>query len=69
MRLYRTTEITPVLQQAGMRVVATAVRHDPIRLLLFPFMLVRGLWTRQPATAFWDILGFAEYIYAVKEPA
>lgn len=66
MRLYETREILPVLEKAGMVINKTAVRHDPFRILAFPVALTYGLLKRKPATAFWDILGFAEYIYAVK---
>lgn len=63
-RVYSVREVANVLLANGLRIKRGGVRRDWRRILLFPVLLVRGLWQGNRAGAFWDLLGFAEFVYA-----
>jgi hypothetical protein len=66
-RIYDIKELANILLQNNCKIIRAGTRRDPIRLIAFPFMLLRGLLRRSPASAFWDLMGFADYIYATRE--
>ncbi len=65
-RLYDLKEVSNILLENECRVLRGGTRRDLLRILFFPLFLVRGLLTGRPASAFWDLLGFAEYVLARK---
>lgn len=69
-RLYSTASLVLCLQKAGFATVAFGTRRSALRLAATPIAVVRDLIKhgRPQGPAFWDLLGFADYIAAVKEP-
>ena len=66
-RVYDLKEVANVLLANGFKVTRAGTRRDLFRVLLFPVFALRGYLKGQPAGAFWDISGFAEYVFARKE--
>ena len=68
-RIYSVPELTKVMQLGGCKVLSSGTRRSLIFLLAMPFriiiQLLKGL--KLQGNYFWDLLGFAEYIYAVKK--
>jgi hypothetical protein len=67
-RLYDIGELTALLSNSGCTVVKAGTRRDWARVFLTPIAALRSKLVRGhvEAAAFWDILGFAEYILARK---
>lgn len=65
-RVYDIKEVANILLENGLRITRAGVRRDWRRMLLFPALLVRGVLRGAPAGAFWDIMGFAEFVYAYR---
>ncbi len=67
-RVYSTLEISNVLLENGFRIIRAGTKRDKRRLALFPFHLPAKLLLRKKikGSDFWDILGFASYVYAEK---
>lgn len=67
-RVYSPREIANVLLEEGFRIVRAGPRRDWLRIMLFPvvvpakYLLRRGL----SGSDFWDITGFAAFVYAEK---
>lgn len=66
-RVYDLKEVANVLLANGCRVMRAGRRRDFFRVLFFPLFALRGYVKGQPAGAFWDITGFAEYVFARKK--
>jgi hypothetical protein len=67
-RLYDVGELGNLLLSNGFRIVRGGRRRDWIRVLLLPLLFIRSALQRDgvQASIFWDLLGFADYIYARK---
>jgi SAM-dependent methyltransferase len=65
-RLYSISELSQVLIDRGCIVVNSGARRDWMRIMLFPFHLVyaKAKLGYVPGGVFWDLLGFADFIYA-----
>lgn len=66
-RIYSIQEIANTLLDCGMKVVRAGKRRDFARIILTPILIVRDFIRRGTfGASLWDLLGFAEYVYAVK---
>lgn len=67
-RVYPVETIIPLLESQGLHVIKSGTRRSLKRILLFPFYYLwvsyKGL---EPATVFWDLLGFAYFVVAEKK--
>jgi trans-aconitate methyltransferase len=66
--LYDVREFANVLMAGGCRVIRGGRRRDWAKVLLLPVLVVRSALQKDgiQASVFWDLLGFADYIYARK---
>ena len=62
--LFNLADIGNVLLSHGLRILKGGKRRFLRRIFLSPFVFLKNL--HAPAGAFWDLLGFAEYIIAKK---
>jgi SAM-dependent methyltransferase len=67
-RLYDIKEVANTLIKCGFKVIKAGTRRNFIRCLLTPMVTIYQLIEHKKiqGSAFWDILGFAEFVYAVK---
>ena len=65
-KVWSLSELDGVLKRNGVTVFNMGIRRSLKRIMFFPFYLLIGLKRKQPAGAFWDILGFAHFIVAKK---
>jgi len=67
-RLYDIKEVANTLIKCGFKVIKAGTRRNFIRCLLTPMILIYQLIKHKKiyGDAFWDILGFAQFVYAVK---
>ena len=66
-RLYTIPEVANVLLARGFKIIKAGRRRNILRVLSFPLILPVYLLLDKPvAGAFWDILGFADFVYAIK---
>lgn len=67
-RLYSVRELSNVLMESGLRVVRAGRRRDWLRLWLLPILLPAKLVLRGRLEAgdVWDLMGFADYVLAMK---
>jgi SAM-dependent methyltransferase len=68
-RIYSVKELTILFNNNQCRVIKGGTRRNPYFILASPFRII-GQWIRGKkltGNIFWDILGFAEYIYVRKE--
>ena len=67
-RLYSVAELTALFQQQNCAVLSSGIRRNPWFLLAMPFRIIghtlRG--KKLQGNIFWDLLGFAEYIWIKK---
>ena len=70
-RVYSVREISNVLLRKGFRVLRAGKRRDKRRIALFPFQLSAKIATRRKikGSDFWDVVGFAEFVFAEKLPS
>ncbi len=68
-RIYSTKELDTLLQSCGMEILSGGTRRSPVFLMATPFRVVfnvlRGKKLR--GNMFWDLLGFAEFVFARKK--
>ena len=67
-RIYSVEELTVLFQSKGCQVLKGGTRRNIYFMLLAPFRIL-GSWIRGKklmGNIFWDLLGFAEYIYVRK---
>lgn len=69
LRVYSIREVSNTLLALGFRVIAARTRRHWIRILLFPVIVPVRLVLRRTFAAgdFWDLFGFAEFVYAEKK--
>ena len=67
-KLYDIREIANILIKCGFKVIKAGTRRNFIRGLLTSMVIIYQLMKikKIQGSAFWDILGFAEFVYAVK---
>ena len=67
-RLYSVSEVVNTLLSSGCQIVSAGTRRDAIRLLLSPFLALRGLIVRGSLWSgrLWDLYGIAEFVMARK---
>ncbi len=67
-RLYDIREIANVLINSGFKIVKGGTRRNFLGIILIPLIAIYQLlkFNKIMGGTFWDLLGFAEYIYAIK---
>ena len=65
-RIFDMKEVANICMRSGCKIVRAGTRRNLANILLFPAILISGIIKGQPASAFWDLLGFAEYVFAEK---
>jgi len=68
-RLYTIDELSKILLKHGYRIVKSGTKRDWFRLLITPLKMIHSkLQTGYvQGSVFWDLLGFAEFIYAERK--
>ncbi|MFN5920593.1 MAG: class I SAM-dependent methyltransferase [Bacteroidota bacterium] len=68
-RLYTVKEVSQILQQSGCSILHSGTRRYWPFIVLLPLTLVSETLKHGfvPGGVFWDLLGFAEYVFAQKE--
>jgi hypothetical protein len=69
-RIYSTEEVAGVLSQSGVQTLKSGRRRYWPYIVLLPLTLVTETlkYGFVPGGVFWDITGFAEYVFAQKKP-
>jgi SAM-dependent methyltransferase len=67
-RIYSYQELTALLETNGFTVLSSGMRRSWFYIAMVPFRLLSFTLKgkKPPANVFWDLLGFAEYVYAKK---
>ncbi|HEV8504297.1 MAG TPA: class I SAM-dependent methyltransferase [Chitinophagaceae bacterium] len=67
-RIYSVKELTELLTTNNCSMISSGTRRNWVFLLAMPFRIIGSLLKgkRPQANIFWDILGFAEFVYAKK---
>jgi SAM-dependent methyltransferase len=68
-RLYSVAEVSKIFTDHGMTIIRSGIRRNGWYILAMPVRIL-GSWLRGKrlqGNIFWDLLGFAEYVYAVKK--
>jgi hypothetical protein len=68
-RLYSATEIANLAQRSGCEVLSSGTRRNWYYIAAMPARII-GHWLKRKklqGNIFWDLLGFAEYVYARKQ--
>lgn len=65
-RLYTIEELSKVLNENDCRVLKSGTRRDWMRILILPFHIIysKKKFGYVSGSVFWDLLGFADFIYA-----
>jgi hypothetical protein len=65
---YDIKEVANTLIKCGFKVIEAGTRRNFIRCLLTPMVIIYQLIEHKKiqGSAFWDILDFAQFVYAVK---
>lgn len=68
-RLYCVAELKPIFEANGCKIISCGTRRNWYYIFAMPIRVVLSLLTkgRLQGNLFWDILGFAEYLYVVKK--
>jgi 2-polyprenyl-3-methyl-5-hydroxy-6-metoxy-1,4-benzoquinol methylase len=68
-RVYSAKEISEILDRNGFLIKSAGTRRHWPYMLLMPFTIIHQTIKHGflPGGVFWDITGFAEYVYAVKK--
>jgi hypothetical protein len=68
-RVYSVKELTGLFERNGCKVIKGGIRRNLYFILVSPFRIL-GHWIRGKkliGNIFWDIMGFAEFIYVQKQ--
>lgn len=68
-RVYDIKEVANVLLARNFKVIRAGTRRTWWNLMVLPVYLVGAACTGKWLSVLWEVLGFAEYVYAVKRPA
>lgn len=68
-RIYSVNEVIGILQSKGFKILRSGTRRYWPYILMLPLTLITETikYGFVPGGVFWDILGFAEYVFAKKE--
>jgi SAM-dependent methyltransferase len=68
-RIYAVKEIETILKLHGFDILQSGTRRNLIYIITMPFRIILSLITTRKLQGnhFWDLLGFAEYVYAKKK--
>ncbi len=68
-RIYSVKEIETILISNNFEILKSGTRRNLVYLLTMPFRIIASLVTsgKLQGNHFWDLLGFAEYVYAKKK--
>lgn len=67
MRIYSIQEVANTLLQEDCVIIKAGKRFNIISILLFPMRILRYIFLKKsPAGMFWDIMGFADFVFAKK---
>ena len=67
LRLYSVQEIANVLLDENLSIIRGGRRFNIFSLFLIPFRIVSCiLFKKSPAGVFWDLAGFADFVFAIK---
>jgi SAM-dependent methyltransferase len=68
-RIYNIKEIVTLLKNNHCNIVSCGTRRSAIFIIALPYRIINCLIRREKIQGnfFWDLLGFAEYIYAKKD--
>lgn len=68
-RVYSVKELTALFEQNGFRVLKSGIRRNPWFIMAMPFRIIASLvkGKKMQANIFWDLLGFAEYLWVQKK--
>jgi len=68
-RIYSVTELTQLLKNNNCIILSSGTRHNWVFLLAMPFRIFSNLLQgkKPQGNMFWDLLGFAEFVYAQKK--
>ena len=68
LRLYSVQEIANVLLDENLSIIRGGRRFNIFSLVLIPFRIVSCiLFKKSPAGVFWDLAGFADFVFAIKK--
>lgn len=66
-RVYNLQEVANILLGEDMKIIRAGKRRDLARIILTPILMVRDFIRKRTfGASLWDMLGFADYVYAVK---
>jgi SAM-dependent methyltransferase len=68
-RVYSVSELKLIFEKTGCEIISSGTRRNWYYILAMPFRLVQSVIQigKIRANVFWDILGFAEYLYVCKK--
>lgn len=68
-RIYSIAELNEILEQHGCKVLKSGIRRNTWNIIAMPARIIASLIStgKIQGNIFWDILGFAEYIYVQKK--
>lgn len=68
-RIYSVQELKQLMSNSNCEVLSSGTRRNLVYLSAMPFRILNSIFkgTKFQGNYFWDLLGFAEYIYAVKK--
>lgn len=68
-RLYSIQEVANILLKNNYKIIKAGTRRNPKRIIFLPLLVLLDFLKtgRLVSYGFWDILGFAEYVFAVKK--
>ena len=68
-RLYSIKELSELFTANNCHVLKSGIRRNPWYILAMPFRILSGIAKRKKiqANVFWDVLGFAEYLWIQKK--
>lgn len=67
MRIFSIQEVANTLLQEDYVIIKAGKRFNFISILLFPIRFLRYIFLKKsPAGMFWDIMGFADFVFAKK---
>lgn len=68
-RVYSVKELTTLFQQHNFQVIRSGIRRNPWFIMAMPFRMIASFirGKKIQGNIFWDILGFAEYVWVQKK--
>jgi hypothetical protein len=68
-RVYSVAELTPIFEANGCEVVSSGMRRNWFYIIALPLRMILSIIQlgKLRGNLFWDLLGFAEYLYVRKK--